>query len=54
MDIRGTAELVEDGEKALPRRLSQRYLGEDPPPEPAQTLRLIVRVLPQKITGFVR
>ncbi|GAA3021580.1 hypothetical protein GCM10017559_53000 [Streptosporangium longisporum] len=54
VDIRGTAELVRDEEKSLPRRLSQKYLGEDPPPEPEETLRLVVRVTPQKITGFVR
>ncbi|MET8991782.1 PPOX class F420-dependent oxidoreductase [Nonomuraea wenchangensis] len=54
VDIRGTAELIEDREKALPRRLSQKYLGEDPPPEPEEMLRLIVRVVPRKITGFVR
>ncbi|MEU6729427.1 PPOX class F420-dependent oxidoreductase [Nonomuraea wenchangensis] len=54
VDIRGTAELIEDREKSLPRRLSQKYLGEDPPPEPEEMLRLIVRVAPRKITGFVR
>jgi PPOX class probable F420-dependent enzyme len=52
VDIRGTAELIEDGEKALPQRLSQKYLGEDPPAEPEEVLRLIVRVTPQKVTGF--
>lgn len=41
-----------DREKSLPRRLSQKYLGEDPPAEPDEVLRLIVRVTPQKITGF--
>jgi PPOX class probable F420-dependent enzyme len=52
MDIAGTAELVADPEKALPRRLSQKYLGEDPPAEPDTLRRLIVRVTPRKITGF--
>ncbi|WP_405358662.1 hypothetical protein OG535_00665 [Kitasatospora sp. NBC_00085] len=41
-----------DREKSLPRRLSQKYLGEDPPAESDEVLRLIVRVKPQKITGF--
>jgi PPOX class probable F420-dependent enzyme len=54
VDIRGTAELIQDREKSLPRRLSQKYLDEDPPPEPDEMLRLIVRVIPEKITGFVR
>ncbi|MFF3014832.1 PPOX class F420-dependent oxidoreductase [Streptomyces sp. NPDC057939] len=52
VDIRGTAELIEDGEKVLPRRLSQKYLGEDPPPESDDVLRLVVRVIPHKVTGF--
>jgi PPOX class probable F420-dependent enzyme len=52
VDIRGTAELTEDPEKSLPRTLSHKYLGEDPPAEPADLLRLIVRVTPRKITGF--
>jgi PPOX class probable F420-dependent enzyme len=52
MDIAGTAELVADPEKALPRRLSRKYLGEDPPAEPDTVHRLIVRVTPRKITGF--
>jgi PPOX class probable F420-dependent enzyme len=52
VDIAGVAELVEDREKTLPRRLSHKYLGEDPPPEPAELLRLIVSVVPHKVTGF--
>lgn len=52
IDIRGTVELIDDSEKSLPRRLSQKYLGEDPPAEPEEVLRLIVRVTPQKVTGF--
>lgn len=52
VEVRGTAELVEDREKVLPRTASQKYLGEDPPPESEDVLRYIVRVIPQKITGF--
>jgi PPOX class probable F420-dependent enzyme len=52
VDIRGTAELTVDESKALPKTLSQRYLGEDPPPEPDDVVRLIVRVLPEKLTRF--
>ncbi|MFC9294198.1 PPOX class F420-dependent oxidoreductase [Streptomyces sp. NPDC057011] len=52
IDIRGTVELVEDPEKSLPRRLSHKYLGQDPPTESDEVLRLIVRVTPQKVTGF--
>jgi PPOX class probable F420-dependent enzyme len=52
VDIRGTVELIDDSEKSLPRKLSQKYLGEDPPAEPEEVLRLIIRVTPQKVTGF--
>jgi PPOX class probable F420-dependent enzyme len=51
-EIRGTAELTEDPLKTLPKTLSHKYLGEDPPPEPADVLRLIVRVLPQRVSTF--
>jgi PPOX class probable F420-dependent enzyme len=52
VDIRGTAELIEDRDKSLPRRLSRKYLGEDPPAEPDDVVRLIIRVAPQKVTSF--
>jgi PPOX class probable F420-dependent enzyme len=52
VDIRGTAELLEDPGKSLPHQLSHKYLGEDAPPEPEDMLRLIVRVTPGKVTGF--
>jgi PPOX class probable F420-dependent enzyme len=52
VEIRGLAELIEDGGKELPRELSQRYLGQDPPPEPDDLARLIIRVTPTKITSF--
>ncbi|HEY1574779.1 MAG TPA: PPOX class F420-dependent oxidoreductase [Pseudonocardiaceae bacterium] len=52
VDIRGTVELTEDAEKSLPAQLSQKYLGEAPPAEPADVRRFIVRVTPGKITGF--
>jgi PPOX class probable F420-dependent enzyme len=52
IDIRGTAELIDDRDKSLPRKLSHKYLGGDPPPEPADVARLIVRVTPHKVTGF--
>lgn len=52
VDIRGRAELEVDEARELPVRLSQRYLGEDPPPEPEDVVRLIVRVIPEKVTQF--
>jgi PPOX class probable F420-dependent enzyme len=52
VDIRGTAELVEDPAKALPRELSQRYLGQEPLPEPDDVKRFIVRVIPERVNRF--
>jgi hypothetical protein len=46
------AELVEDPNKALPLELSHRYLGVDPPAESDKETRLIVRVIPEKVTTF--
>jgi PPOX class probable F420-dependent enzyme len=52
IDIRGTADMEVDPERELPARLSQRYLGQDAPPEPEDVVRLIVRVRPDKVTTF--
>jgi PPOX class probable F420-dependent enzyme len=52
VEIRGTAELVEDPARSLPERLSQKYVGESPPPEPADVLRLVARITPSKVNEF--
>lgn len=52
VEIRGTAELTGDPGKSLPRALSQKYLGHDPPPEPDEVARVVVRVIPQKVNAF--
>lgn len=52
VEIRGTADLVEDRDKELPKRLSQKYLGEPPPGEPDEVVRLIVRITPHKVNSF--
>jgi PPOX class probable F420-dependent enzyme len=52
VDIRGTAELTEDRDKSLLRPLWQKHLGQGPPGEAGDVHRLIVRVTPQKVTGF--
>ena len=52
VDIHGTATLTVDEGRTLPKDLSQKYLGDDPPPEPADVVRLIVRITPDKVTGF--
>jgi PPOX class probable F420-dependent enzyme len=52
VEIRGTAELVDDNERSLSVALSQKYLGEDPPPEPPEDKRLIVRVVAERVVNF--
>jgi PPOX class probable F420-dependent enzyme len=52
VEIRGRAEQAPDPSKALPRELSLKYRGEDPPFEPAEVERVIVRVIPDKLVEF--
>jgi PPOX class probable F420-dependent enzyme len=52
VEIRGTAELVEDPGKTLSKALSHKYLGVDPPHESDDVVRLIVRVQPKRVIGF--
>ncbi len=49
VELRGTAELIDDPDKALSQKVSHKYLNEDPPAEPADVQRLIVRLVPDKI-----
>ena len=51
-EFRGNAELTEDPAKMLPADLSRKYLGEDPPAEPDDVMRVIVRLVPEKVVGF--
>jgi PPOX class probable F420-dependent enzyme len=51
-DIRGTVELIDDPDRSLSIALTRRYLGQDPPPDPPGSLRLIGRLTPQRVTGF--
>ena len=52
VEIRGTAELIADDDKALPRELSRKYLGEDPPRDEPHEIRMIVRITPRKVVSF--
>ena len=47
-----TALLIEDPDRSLSFTLSQRYLGEDPPVEPDDVMRLMVRIVPEKVITF--
>ena len=52
VEIRGTAEILPDEGKRLPRELSHKYLGIDPPAEKDDEVRVIIRVVPRKIVSF--
>jgi PPOX class probable F420-dependent enzyme len=52
VEIRGRAELIADPDKVLPHALSHKYLGIDPPLDETGEVRLIVRVIPEKILHF--
>ncbi|WP_079141891.1 PPOX class F420-dependent oxidoreductase [Streptomyces sp. LUP30] len=52
VEIRGVAEILPDPDKRLPHELSHKYLGIDPPAERGDEVRVIIRVVPQKIVGF--
>jgi hypothetical protein len=53
VEIRGTAELSVDEDRRLPHELSHKYLGTDPPKDEPDEVRLIVRVIPQRVIRFV-
>jgi PPOX class probable F420-dependent enzyme len=52
VEIRGKAEVIADPNRELGHRLSHKYVGEDPPPEPASVERVIIRVTTDKVIGF--
>jgi PPOX class probable F420-dependent enzyme len=52
VEIRGTAELLPDPGRELPRALSHKYLGSDPPQDEPGDERLVVRVTPERVIGF--
>jgi PPOX class probable F420-dependent enzyme len=52
VEIRGTAEILPDGDKRLPYELSHKYLGIDPPAEKDDEVRVIIRIVPRRIVGF--
>ncbi|WP_286257672.1 PPOX class F420-dependent oxidoreductase [Streptomyces graminofaciens] len=52
VEIRGTAEILPDEDKRLPHELSHKYLGIDPPAEKDDEVRVIVRIVPERIIGF--
>jgi PPOX class probable F420-dependent enzyme len=51
VEIRGRVELTDEGGRELINELSHKYLGKDYPPEPPENVRVLVRVIPEKLTG---
>ncbi|MFE5504539.1 PPOX class F420-dependent oxidoreductase [Amycolatopsis japonica] len=52
--LRGTVTITPDPGKTLPKALSHKYLGQDPPPEGDDVERVIVRLRVERIAGNVR
>jgi PPOX class probable F420-dependent enzyme len=52
VEIRGTVELIVDEARQLSKELTHKYLSQDPPAEPDDVVRLIVRVVPDKVIAF--
>jgi PPOX class probable F420-dependent enzyme len=52
--LRGTVTISPDPDKALPKTLSHKYLGQDPPPEGPEVERVIVRMQVERVAGNVR
>jgi PPOX class probable F420-dependent enzyme len=53
VQLRGTVTLTPDPGKTLPKTLSHKYLGVDPPAEGPEAERVIVRVHVEKVAGNV-
>jgi PPOX class probable F420-dependent enzyme len=52
VEIRGRAEITEEGGRKLINELSHKYDGKDFRTEPPEVVRVVVRVVPDKITGY--
>jgi PPOX class probable F420-dependent enzyme len=52
VEIRGRAEITEEGGRELINELSHKYDGKDFRTEPPEVVRMVVRVVPDKITGY--
>jgi len=52
--LRGTVTITPDPGKTLPKELSHKYLGQDPPAEGPDVERVIIRLHVDRIAGNVR
>jgi PPOX class probable F420-dependent enzyme len=50
-EIRGAATLSEEGGRELIEELSEKYTGEPYPAEPEGTVRVVIRVTPERVLG---
>ncbi|MCG8917823.1 PPOX class F420-dependent oxidoreductase [Actinokineospora sp. PR83] len=51
VELRGSVSITEEGGRELIEELSQAYAGESYPEEPEGTVRVVVRLTPDRITG---
>ncbi|MCR6481517.1 PPOX class F420-dependent oxidoreductase [Amycolatopsis sp. OK19-0408] len=51
VEIRGRAEVTAEGGPELNDELARKYTGDVFPPEPADVVRVLVRLVPEHITG---
>jgi PPOX class probable F420-dependent enzyme len=51
VEIRGRAEVTTEGARELNDELARKYTGGEFPPEPPEVVRVLVRVVPEHITG---
>ncbi|MFD9892209.1 PPOX class F420-dependent oxidoreductase [Amycolatopsis sp. NPDC059027] len=51
VEIRGRAELTDEGGRELIDELSHKYLDKPYPEEPPEVVRVLVRIIPEKIVG---
>jgi PPOX class probable F420-dependent enzyme len=52
VEIRGTVEITEEGGRALIDELSHKYYGKDFRVETDDVVRVVVRVVPDRVTGY--
>ncbi|EOD63151.1 PPOX class F420-dependent oxidoreductase [Amycolatopsis vancoresmycina] len=52
VEVRGRAEITEEGGRELINELSHKYDGKDFRTEPPEVVRVVVRVVPDKVTGY--
>lgn len=52
VEVRGTARIVPDPAKELPKSLSHKYLGIDPPEDKVGDHRVVIRISPERVLVF--